>query len=115
MMAHHFVTIGMLCGAYGLGVLRVSHAILVEQDLADIFLPAAKMCASTQQPALVVCAASLRVCVELAQPRVAMRAGATTSVAAPPRPSQRASRARLTHSSPCLRWSGSPPGTACCH
>ena len=43
MMAHHFITIGMLSGAYGLGVLRVSHAILVEQDIADIFLPAAKM------------------------------------------------------------------------
>ena len=31
-------------GAYGLGVLTVTHAILVEQDFADIFLPAAKLC-----------------------------------------------------------------------
>lgn len=44
MLAHHFITIGMLLGAYHYGVLTVTHAILVEQDLADCFLPAAKMC-----------------------------------------------------------------------
>jgi acyl-CoA-dependent ceramide synthase len=43
MLIHHFVTLAMLVGSYGLGHLRVAHAILVEQDLADIFLPAAKM------------------------------------------------------------------------
>jgi acyl-CoA-dependent ceramide synthase len=44
MIVHHFITIGMLGGAYGFGVLTVTHAILVEQDFADIFLPAAKLC-----------------------------------------------------------------------
>ena len=44
MIIHHFITIVMLLGSCYSGVLAVPHAILVEQDLADIFLPAAKMC-----------------------------------------------------------------------
>ena len=44
MIIHHFITIAMLLGSCYSGVLTVPHAILVEQDLADIFLPAAKMC-----------------------------------------------------------------------
>jgi acyl-CoA-dependent ceramide synthase len=44
MLLHHFITIAMLCGAYLSGHLRAGHTILVEQDLGDIILPAAKMC-----------------------------------------------------------------------
>lgn len=44
MIAHHVVTITMFAGSYYIGMVRVAHAILVEQDFADMFLPAAKMC-----------------------------------------------------------------------
>eukprot|EP00929_Paragymnodinium_shiwhaense_P099847 TRINITY_DN61747_c0_g1_i1.p1 TRINITY_DN61747_c0_g1~~TRINITY_DN61747_c0_g1_i1.p1 ORF type:complete len:345 (+),score=72.67 TRINITY_DN61747_c0_g1_i1:137-1171(+) len=44
MLAHHFVTILMLGGCYAGAVTRFGHAVLVEQDFADIFLPVAKMC-----------------------------------------------------------------------
>eukprot|EP00747_Dinoflagellata_sp_TGD_P139558 gnl/TRDRNA2_/TRDRNA2_175907_c6_seq1.p1 gnl/TRDRNA2_/TRDRNA2_175907_c6~~gnl/TRDRNA2_/TRDRNA2_175907_c6_seq1.p1 ORF type:complete len:252 (-),score=45.78 gnl/TRDRNA2_/TRDRNA2_175907_c6_seq1:198-920(-) len=44
MILHHIVTIALLQGAYWLGFVRVGNAILTEQDFADIFLPAAKMC-----------------------------------------------------------------------
>merc|ERR1712216_142259 len=44
MIAHHIVTIVMFVGSYYIGMTRVPHAILVEQDFADMFLPAAKMC-----------------------------------------------------------------------
>lgn len=44
MIAHHIVTITMFCGSYYIGMTRTAHAVLVEQDFADILLPAAKMC-----------------------------------------------------------------------
>jgi len=43
MMAHHFITIGLVSSSYFTGFTRVGHAILVEQDFGDIFLPCAKM------------------------------------------------------------------------
>jgi len=43
MMAHHFITIGLLCCSYFMGYAKVGHVVLVEQDFADILLPLAKM------------------------------------------------------------------------
>jgi len=43
MMAHHFITSGLIIGSYGMNHVRVGTAVLVEQDFADIFLPLAKM------------------------------------------------------------------------
>ena len=43
MMMHHFITIGLTSSSYFFGFLRAGHVVLVEQDLADIFLPCAKM------------------------------------------------------------------------
>lgn len=40
MLAHHAITITMLVGAYSVGLLRFTHAVLVEQDFADMILPA---------------------------------------------------------------------------
>jgi len=43
MMMHHAITIGLTSSSYFFGFLRAGHVVLVEQDLADIFLPCAKM------------------------------------------------------------------------
>ena len=43
MMAHHFITIGLSGSSYFFGYLYAGHVVLVEQDLADIFLPLAKI------------------------------------------------------------------------
>jgi len=43
MMAHHFITIGLSGASYFFGYLNAGHVVLVEQDLADIFLPFAKI------------------------------------------------------------------------
>lgn len=43
MMAHHFITIGLLVCSYFMGFAKVGHVVLVEQDFADILLPLAKM------------------------------------------------------------------------
>ena len=42
MMIHHFITTFLVCSSFALGHIRPGTAILVEQDLADIFLPLAK-------------------------------------------------------------------------
>jgi len=44
MILHHVVTITMFATSYCIGMTRPIHAILVEQDFADVFLPLAKMC-----------------------------------------------------------------------
>lgn len=43
MMAHHFITSGLVGSSYYFNFTRVGTLILVEQDLADILLPVAKM------------------------------------------------------------------------
>jgi len=43
MMAHHFITIFLIATSYFFNFVRIGHVVLVEQDLADIFLPLAKM------------------------------------------------------------------------
>ena len=42
MIIHHFITTFLVGGSYLLDHIRIGTAILVEQDLADIFLPLAK-------------------------------------------------------------------------
>lgn len=43
MMAHHFITTGLLVFSYSCNFTRVGTALLVEQDFADVLLPVAKM------------------------------------------------------------------------
>jgi len=43
MMAHHFITTGLLTFSYSCNFVRVGTALLVEQDFADVLLPVAKM------------------------------------------------------------------------
>lgn len=43
MMAHHFITSGLIGFSWSFNFVRVGTAILVEQDFADVFLPIAKM------------------------------------------------------------------------
>jgi very-long-chain ceramide synthase len=43
MMAHHFLTSGLIFSSYYLNMASIGTAVLAEQDFADIFLPLAKL------------------------------------------------------------------------